>query len=269
MDLNSSSIAPTITLVIPTSSQTAIVRANDSRTIEIIEEEDSNGESTSETVSPGPSYRPLNTGALPHRTTGDESLQSILVNRGTPNSHDDQNNPPNTGEVQTNQTSLLLNRPRVTNTGRGISYRHTSSNNPNNAIPANVIRIPTPTTSRSSVRNTTREPRLPPSSRAGSPTLFDPTENNNDLPATPSPVLRGQNIFNLEDLPPLRHSYALIRHMEMYACNFDAEFSGNKLSIRLEANQPHTRVDLIRDDNLGVISHFWFVDPYNVEYVDR
>ena len=55
--------------------------------------------------------------------------------------------------------------------------------------------------------------------------------------------------------------------MEMYACNIDAEFTGRKLSIHLEANQPHTRVDLVRDDQLGVITHFWFTEPYNVEYV--
>ena len=267
MDSSPSEDIPTVTLVIPPPQQTVIVRANDSRNIETIEEESSNGDSPSETTTSSATYRPSYTGAIPNRTRRTEPLQPILIHRGAPDHYDDQNNPPNTGEVQPNQTSLFLNRPQGTNTGQRIYNRHNPPNYPNNAVPPNVVRLPTPASPRSSTRHLPREPRLPPNSRAGSPTFLNPTEDHIDLQPIQSPVHGGQHIPDLKDLPPLRHTHALNRHVEMHACNIDAEFIRGKLSIRLEANQPHTRVDFIRDDKLGVITHFWFTDPYDVEYI--
>ena len=83
---------------------------------------------------------------LPHRTPRAKPPQSILVNRRVPHIHDDQNNPPNSGEVQPNQPCLFLSRPEYTYTGWRIHDRHKPPNNTDNAILANVIWIPTPST---------------------------------------------------------------------------------------------------------------------------
>ena len=204
------SVTPTVTLVVPSSSQTVTVHAFETNNLDTIHDEANNGGTSSETNSSDITYRPSTTGVLPHRTPRAEPPQSILVNRGAPHIYDDQNNQPNSGEVQSNQPRLFLSRPSHTHTGRRIHDRHEPPNNTNNAIPANVIQIPTPSTSRSSMCYHTREPRLPPNSRAGSPTLLDPTEDNPNLPNPQGPVFGGPNIIDLEDLPPLHHSHALV-----------------------------------------------------------
>ena len=106
-------------------------------------------------------------------------------------------------------------------------------------------------------------PGFPLDEGASSPTFSFVEANHPDAPRAPIRIRRARNPRNINNLPPLCETHAIVRPLAIYAFGLDAEFGTTGLSFRMDTSVPHTAVDIIRDDGMGSHVQISF-EPQNV-----